>query len=146
MIRGKVTTKGIARTRKALKRINDRIDHPTGFLGYAGAQGHKEIMSHFAKEEGPSRVKWSPLAESTERSRRKGKKSGGNKILQSSGKMRASVVWMKFGGAALKFMALVKYAIYHHEGTEKMDERRFLFFPKAFTKFLTVKFAKYVTK
>ncbi len=53
----------------------------------------KRAMDHFTQEMGPpwSGGKWKALSKATERSRRKGRKNRGNKILQDSARLRNSV-------------------------------------------------------
>ncbi len=147
MIGAVVKTKNFDRTRKALDRIRKRLDRPGGFLGYAGAKGHKEIMRHFADEEGEKGRSWKALSPATEAGRRAGPRpSMGNKILQDTGRLRGSIVWMKAGKAAVKYLALVKYAVFHDKGIGKLPKRAFMFFPTKLLQGLAGKFAKHVLK
>lgn len=143
MIGASVKTVNFKRTRKALKRIEDRLEKPTGFLATAGARGHREIIRHFAEEEDEKGKMWENLAVSTLAARRVGLTP---KKLVDTGRMRAAIIWSKFGKSGVRFLALVKYAIYHVKGTDKMPKRNFMYFPSAFLKKLARGFSKYVTK
>lgn len=133
MIGVSIKSVNFERTIKATKKIQDKLDRPGGFLGYAGAQGHREIIKHFTEESGPD-GKWEPLA-----SRR-------GKALQDTGRLKASVVWHKMSTAVLRFIALVKYSGYHDQGTRRLPQRQFMWFSSGFMDRIKNNFVRYVLR
>lgn len=107
----------------ALRTMADRI----GTVGGAGgvdklrknlaATALKLIADEFRGQKDPYGQSWRPLSPSTVAGRRKGKKKGGAKILQSTGRLRAS-----FGttskGLGFVVSSKVKYAPHHQYGAK----------------------------
>lgn len=77
-----------------------------------------ETEKQFATNSDPSGKPWSPLKESTLRT----KKQNRDKILTRSGKLRSGFLY-RVNGAKLEITNSQDYAIYHQYGTKKMAVR-----------------------
>ena len=115
--------------------------------------GHKDIVDHFEREEGPQ-GRWAPLKEGTQRHRegkipkrsakqiagiekRTGKKFvGGVKILQDTGRLFNSILptnVKKVNDDTIMAFANVNYSAVHDRGSKKKNipQRKFMWFTRA---------------
>lgn len=85
----------------------------------------KLVADEFRGEVDPYGKKWAPLKRERTRNkkaRKKGKR-GGQKILQNTGRLRASID-VRAQGSALVFSLPVAYATFHQSGTRHMVDRK----------------------
>lgn len=161
-----VKTVGLDKVREAVRRISDRQKHPKGFQEYAAAKALRETDRHFREEIGP-RGGWEPLKLYTVLGRRgmgsKKKRAltkfgfetfgkeggrGKHKILQDTGRLRASIIWNSLSERAIEIFSLVKYGATHQYGDRdrKIPARPFLWFPKEFVHGIAESFARWVAR
>lgn len=98
------------------KRLKDRIRRlkdMSGAMDKISFFMWKDVMDHFAKEQGPA-GKWKPLKY------RKGK------ILQDTGRLRASIIQRPERKRAI-LETTVPYAGTHQYGTGRVPQRKFLY-------------------
>jgi phage gpG-like protein len=161
-----VKTVGLDKVREAVRRISERQKHPKGFQEYAGAKALRETNKHFINEMGP-KGRWEPLKLYTvlgrkgmgSKKKREGIRfgfkvfgeqggKGKQKILQDSGRLRASIIWNSLSERAIEIFALVKYAATHQYGDSdrNIPARPFLWFPREFKRDIAESFARWVSR
>jgi phage gpG-like protein len=142
MIGARLRIQGIDKMREKLAAAKKRGGNLTQLTEYVAARAYKECINHFEKEEGPD-GKWKPLAPVTIARRRQGKGTGGNKILQDTGRLRSSILFRGLRDSAIVFTNLI-YGSTHQEGYKKIPQRKFLWLADGFLKDMADKFAQFI--
>lgn len=128
--------------RVRLQKMRDRASNPNPVMGYIATMMHKDVMDHFDKEMGPN-AHWKPLSPVTEAMRRKGKGKRGNKILQDTGLLRASIRPNNTKDTA-SVGTNVEYAEQHNEGDGRIPQRKFLWLSKPMIDLIKAKVGKFI--
>lgn len=123
-----------------VKGLNDKVDAlrrqlDKNVLMSAIGEVHRQWIDENFESEGGNVGGWAPLAESTKAARPKGDNNKGNrkresgaygqKILQNTGALRASVTEPFINGHAVSITIGKEYASYHDQGTDP-----YMIFPK----------------
>jgi len=119
----------IKHARERFKGMQERAKNPKTTMEVIGIKAWKDVISHFREQSGPDGF-WPRLSASTIKSRRKGKKKGGPKILQDTGRLRMANRWkIVDGGFTVKVFNNTKYAKYHDSDEPRrgsLPQRKFM--------------------
>ena len=124
------------------------INSKVGF-DVIGAKGFKDVIDHFEKEQGSKRkwVKWNRKTSDGRRrffsSRPYGK--GGNKLLQDTGRLRASISFKGMRNSA-KVFTKTGYGKFHQFGTNKMVKRDFLWIAPKVRRDMAIVYVRFIAR
>jgi len=133
----KFEAKNLVGVSKKLEGLEDRMKNPAVAFKRIAIEGWKDVLDHFNKEEDPDGKKWAKL----KRKRRRGKTSKG-KILQDTGRLRASIRHKVVKDEAVVF-TVVDYAKTHQEGI-RVPKRSFMGLSKKAVEKIMELFKRYV--
>ena len=133
---------GIDKIKKKLEDARKRGGNNVEFTEYVAGRAYKECMNNFKDESGPD-GKWQPLAASTIARRRQGTHAGGTKILQDTGRLRASILFRGLKDKAIVFTNMI-YGAVHQEGYRQIPKRTFLWVKDDFVKLMAAAYAKFI--
>lgn len=118
LTRIKIALRGQAALVGTLKNMSRKAQDTSQLMARLAILGYKDVINHFAKEEGPD-GKWKSLKAATVKRRRLG--GGDHRILQDTGRLRASIQpTVESPRRAVIATTNVIYAATHHYG----DSRR----------------------
>ena len=114
-----VNVVGINEVRASFKRMRDRTSQPMTAMEIIAAKGWKDVIDHFSEEKSDF-GSWPSL--------KRPRPSGGNKILQDTGRLRMSNRWRTVGSEEAHVFNQVEYAAVHNYGSQKKNipQRKFL--------------------
>jgi phage gpG-like protein len=142
MIGLKLRVSGIDNMKKKLAAAAKRGGNNVEFAEYVAARAYKECMKHFEEERGPE-GKWEPLKPVTLARRRKGPHGGSAKILQDTGRLRASILFRGFKNKALVFTNMI-YGAVHQMGFKQIPARPYLWVGDEFLDKMGKAYAKFI--
>lgn len=120
--------------RRYFKSVKLNLDLPNKFLKAAYATiGFGDIIKHFNQERDSDGNKWQPLAESTLRSRARGRGRRGARILQDTGNLRQSFSatnTQNAGRGEIRIFNNAPYSGSHDNGIPErnLPQREFMYF------------------
>ena len=121
-----VNVEGLSRVRALFESVLKRSVNPNTALEVIATKGWKDVIEHFRDESGPD-GKWKALKHT--------RASGGNRILQDTGRLRLAQRWRTVGYDEAHIFTQIKYAAIHNFGgtvktksgkSFEMPQRKFL--------------------
>jgi len=132
-----VNLSGIKEVRKEFNDMAERARNAKTVLEIIGAKGFKDVIDHFAQEEDRDNKKWVGLKYT--------RKRGGSKILQDTGRLRASIRWRTVKDEAHIFTNVV-YAGVHNFGYKKIPKREFMWVSNKAKDSMVISLLRWITR
>ena len=142
---GNFELKGFDKVVRFFSDMTKRVKDNTEINKTMAAMGFKNVMEHFEDEKDEYGRKWPRWIKKGQRYTARPTKRGGNKMLQDSGSMKNAVKFKATRSEAIVYI-INKVAGFHHDGTKKMEKRRFMYIDNSMFERIANLYARYLVK